>query len=155
VNCGEDRGGVREEVENRAMGIDDVAERLVAFFGLRSGERDVKPHSGEPGAYGWVDAEQSCGVEVALRGHIDLVERDVGGLGVETEYNNLAGDKRTERDLDRACRYVVTRQSCRLVDDKLVLASGDPACLGETFGLGQFFFSSSASITMMPLGPRT
>src|SRR5690625_3982550 len=46
-----DRGRIVEDIEHWAMGIDGLAQLVVAFVRLGSCELDIESHLGEPGAH--------------------------------------------------------------------------------------------------------
>ena len=78
------------------MGIDGLAQLVVALVGFRSRELDVEPHLGEAGAHGLVGAEQSRCIQIGLGPDDDLVEGNAELLRVEAVDDDLASGQRAE-----------------------------------------------------------
>src|SRR5690606_22965599 len=105
-----------------------------------------------------VDAEELAHVEVALRGDLDVVDREAQGLRVEAEDDDLTGDQRAERVFDRARRGVVTGESGGLVDEEAVLARADLGADGSDAApgdlVGELRGGRVASDALVPDGAR-
>lgn len=117
-----DRCGIREEVENGAVGVDGFAKLVVALLRLRTRDGDVEADRAKTVAYGVVDSEEAAHIEVSLGFDRDVIERDAERLSVQAENNNLARDERAEGNFHRARCEVIPGEPLRLVDVEHVLS---------------------------------